>query len=80
MSGCCNEYGCKRKHPYAVYFGLLSNRVYLAGRSTDLGNGISRVDGPKHDITPTIEQFILQNRDWVMSVLGYEKEQEDDSI
>jgi len=73
--GCCGEYGCKRKQPYAVFYLPLSNRVYLAGRSKELAPGVRQVIGNKHDITELIEQFIRQNPDWVMGVLGYEKEQ-----
>ena len=74
MSGCCKEHGCKRKEPYAVFMGLLSGRVFLASRSQDLGKGLRRVVGNKHDITEPVEQFIRQNRNWVRDVLEDEKE------
>jgi hypothetical protein len=71
---CCGEYGCKRKQPYAVFCGLLSNRVYLAGRSKELKPGLWQVIGNKHDITEPIKQFIRQNPNWVRDVLEDEKE------
>jgi len=73
--GCCDEYGCKRKQSYAVFCELLSNRVYLAGRTKEVIPGVRQVIGNKHDITEPIEQFIRQNPSWVMGVLGYEWEQ-----
>jgi hypothetical protein len=76
--GCCDEYGCRRKQPYSVFCEVLGNRVYLAGRSKELAPGVRQVIGTKHDITEPIKQFIRQNPNWVMDVLGYEKEQDDE--
>jgi hypothetical protein len=67
VSGCCDEYGCRRTQPIALYLGDLSGQVFAATRFR------ARPDGrpgawtatQKHDVTAQMREFIRRNPEWV---------------
>jgi hypothetical protein len=75
VSGCCDEYGCRRKQPIRLYLGDLSGQVYAATRSTPrLDKHRNPVPGAwvardKHDVTEALREFVRRNPEWVRAVL-----------
>lgn len=77
--GCCEEYGCRRKHPIGIYRGDFTGQVYAATNLRlvhDRGDGTGTFSASeKHDITRQMRRFIRSNREWVLEVLGGSGEQ-----
>jgi hypothetical protein len=49
VSGCCNEYGCKRKQPFHIMRGDFTGAWYVVTRWKDQGNGTLAAD-EKHEL------------------------------
>ena len=58
MSGCCNEYRCKRKLPYRIRLAPFSQRWMLITRYTDKDNNLM-VASEKHDIHDELVTALL---------------------
>jgi hypothetical protein len=73
VSACCREYNCRRKQPIGIYKGEFSGIVYAATRMrlvADHEDGTGTfAASERHDITPQVRRFLLDNREWVLSVL-----------
>jgi hypothetical protein len=71
--GCCDEYGCTRKHPIGLYLGDFDSRVYAATRMravSDHGDGTATfAASEKHDVTRQMRRFIRDNAEWVRAEL-----------
>jgi len=71
--GCCEEYGCRRKHPIGLFVGDWDGRVYAATRMrvvSDHGDGTATfAASEKHDVTRQMRRFIRDNADWVRAEL-----------
>lgn len=76
MSGCCDEYNCKRKTPLGINLGWLTGEVYVNTRMrlvADNGDGTGTFSASeRHVVTRQMESFIRENREWVEGVLNNE--------
>ena len=73
---CCNEPDCTRQYPVGLYRGDLSGVVYAVTKMRlvkDRGDGTGTWAAQiRHDVTPQMERFIRENREWVREVLSEE--------
>jgi hypothetical protein len=71
---CCEEYGCKRQHPIALYLGDFSGQVFAATRMrvvNDHGDGTATFSATeKHEVTSQMRRFIRDNPGWVREELA----------
>jgi hypothetical protein len=68
MSGCCDEWNCRRTEPIRLYAGDFTGGIYAATRSKKRGPG-QYVAYEKHDVTEAMREFIRRNPSWVRAVL-----------
>jgi hypothetical protein len=65
MSGCCDDYFCKRRKPILIRKGGLSDRWFAVTAYTvmpDHPGTVRSANGGKHDITDDIEQIRAEAR------------------
>ena len=78
VPGCCDEPGCRRKHPIGIYRGDFTGRIYAATSVRlvrDRGDGTATFAATeKHDITRQMRRFVCANEEWVRAVLEIETE------
>jgi hypothetical protein len=62
MSGCCNEYGCRRKKPIKLMRSPLTGTWYVVTAYTDQGGGIYRAS-TKHALEPQMQEQLEAMRE-----------------
>lgn len=55
MSGCCNEYGCRRKKPVKLTRSPLTGTWYVVTAYTERDNGML-VASTKHALEPDVQE------------------------
>ena len=78
MSGCCDEYRCRRKQPIHLYLGNLTGQVFAATHAHERSPG-RWTAYQKHDVTRQMVEFLRRNEAWVREQLGenHQRREED---
>jgi hypothetical protein len=68
VSGCCGEFGCKRRRPISLYKGDFGGQVFAVTRSRqdgELPDGRARMVAlERHDVTEQLRRFIVRECEW----------------